>query len=146
MAVKTRPWWHKFTEPQAPFMRQWLEKRDRGFWRYVIGQGLLYASLGAAGGVAAQLALQPEILERRWGVVDLLLVAGIAFGLVAVTIGPALWHWCRFTAERRWRQGVCPSCCYDIRMSLDHGQASCPECGLDLSQFAGEQKPIESPE
>ena len=116
-------------------MQQWLEVRHRGFRRYVIKQGLFYASLGAAGGVAGQLALRPEVLDRRWGVLDLVVVATLAFGLVAVSIGPALWHWCRWTAKRRWRQGVCPLCCYDVRASLDHGAETCPECGLALGQF-----------
>jgi hypothetical protein len=116
-------------------MRQWLARRQRGFWRYVIGQGLLYATLGAAGGVGAHLALRAEVLERRWGLADLIAVAALAFALVAATLGPALWHWCRFTAHRRWRQGLCPRCCYDVRASLDHGSGQCPECGLTLEPF-----------
>jgi len=113
-------------------MREWLERRPRGFWRWVVRQGLIYATIGAVGGVVGQLALRPDLLERRWGLIDLLLVAALGFVLVAATIGPALWHWCQFTANRRRRQGLCPRCCYDVRASLEHGSTRCPECGLAL--------------
>jgi hypothetical protein len=129
-----RPRWHKWTEPQAPFIRQWLELRHRGFWRYVMRQGLLYATLGAAVAISGHLALRPGVLERPWGLVDLIVVAGLAFGAVVATLGPALWHWCQLTVRRRWRQGLCPRCCYDVRASVEHGREHCPECGLPLGE------------
>jgi len=119
-------------------MRQWLAKRHCGFWRYAVAQGLFYATLGAVGGVAVHLALRQGVTPQQTGsAVDLAVVVAIAFLLVAATLGPMLWHWCRFTAQRRWRQGVCPNCCYDIRATLAHGGEGCPECGITLTQFRG---------
>lgn len=52
---------------------------------------------------------------------------GVAFGwLIAFTaILPMCWVWITLRQRRRWRNGLCPTCGYDLRATPQR----CPECG-----------------
>ena len=78
-----------------------------------------YACVGA---VAVVLVSVPYLIGRLEGVLCVLMGTGVIAGLIGLARLVGRWQ---TKEQRRLAKGLCPSCGYDLRATLER----CPECG-----------------